>query len=216
MEKKKNLPWLNSVLTSLGTLLNINFWGISKLMKNCPNIIQSNFFNTETRRTELSVRIMEVEMNFGLLCTSALYFQVEGCFHLEKAKAILLWLLASHFCNGSGVMLWTYSRVKPFRHSALIVDQDHREKCLPTILATGLSGHWYLSVTSLRPIAYVWGSQFSRKLNFLYIFFARWPWHPSPNKVTLAWSSIPRSNMGCQTTNGAVRIWRSTWKKSPK
>lgn len=51
-------------------------------------------------------------------------------------------------------------------------------------------------VTSLSPIAYVCGSQFSRKLNFLYRFLARWPWHPSPKIVTLAWSSMPRSNVG--------------------
>lgn len=50
--------------------------------------------------------------------------------------------------------------------------------------------------TSLSPIAYVCGSQFSRRLNFLYRFLARWPWHPSPNIVTLAWSSMPRSNVG--------------------
>ena len=61
-----------------------------------------------------------------------------------------------------------------------------------------------LRVTSLRPIAYVCGSQFSRKLNFLYRFLARWPWHPSPNIVTLAWSSMPRSNVGYETSTSLL------------
>jgi len=54
------------------------------------------------------------------------------------------------------------------------------------------------SHSSLRPIPYDWGSQFSRSLNRLNSCFARLPWQPSANTVHRACNSIPRANESCK------------------
>lgn len=54
-------------------------------------------------------------------------------------------------------------------------------------------GRLFTLQTSFNPIPYVCCWQFLRRSNFENTVFARWPWHPSPNNVSFAWNSIPRS-----------------------
>lgn len=69
----------------------------------------------------------------------------------------------------------------------------------PTVCSTR-PGWWLAGSTShssFTPIPYVCGLHSSRRLNFSYSCLARCPWQPSAKIVTLALSSMPRSNVSC-------------------
>lgn len=88
-------------------------------------------------------------------------------------------------------------------HSDILKKQIGHTKGHPNVCSTR-PGQWRAGSTSqssLNPIPYVCGSQFSLSSNFLYNCLAKCPWHPSLNIVTLAWSSIPLSNVSYIISN---------------
>lgn len=68
-----------------------------------------------------------------------------------------------------------------------------RVSCGTMLLQKWTVGRLCTPQTSFNPIPYVCCWQFLRRSNFENTVFARWPWHPSPNNVSFAWNSIPRS-----------------------
>lgn len=62
-------------------------------------------------------------------------------------------------------------------------------------------GRLFTLQTSFNPIPYVCCWQFLRRSNFENTVFARWPWQPSPNNVSFAWNSIPRSKFAYSIFN---------------